>query len=863
MNWEEYVQNFAQNEDPDYKSISFLFPDIERKQPSFFTRLNSHLLSEFALFEQKKAIIIYPTSDDFVLSVVFFQLIEEVLSGNVTKKGSNAADLKPGDKFKIGEAVVQCDRQQITDGVKYIFFNTRKGKNSHNTTGLPVDKLPPVEVAPATAGLSSEKDFWAEYHRLFSNGVFQEKALTLADRIKKGRIEQNGAVLIVSRNEHFTQAILDFEVEGRKVTDLISIHKAKFDGTLMPMGKSAYAPQIIIVPTIPAAYEVAIKSGNKILGIYIDTGSIKSIVEFEGDILGLTDEVDAPLYFFVPESSSLDYTLLLDRGFEVFRWTPGMVGDFIISNSDKSCHPFLNAVNKHTILPYCVANTALSGAFAELKQVEKESGSNQYVTDSIALLFKYVFLLARLCGPLTKTELVSLIETGDRTIGSMMDPTVFNHLSDQQLAKRLEAIWKQIKKDLPVEYPLKEVALVCDCFSERLLTEKKVFLVVPNDLNKAGVTESLNELLNQIQIRPQLTVLNLEEFYECNEMCDYVFICGWLGKDKMKQIIFSNVAPNYVPILYDFELPWLRASIDRWNIENSKSNISAFVPEIEEPEESKLSLDYSWFVEPEEPPEEDDFEDLVQKAQKLQWHGYSDFQPGDTAAEGRLVTFSDGSFGVFSRGYSITKIPADEDQSLSSVSVNELYVGDIVIFGGSDHDFLVSESNKLLCKEGHEDSLAIAMSWRDAIHLAKVAGMSDEEIIRRFKKEGIVRTDITFHQWLDDESNVICPRNKEDLIRMSLALGDDTLCDSADDIILHSRIVRAARVSTGKLLMKRLKENIEVGQAIKRLHDLSEFAHQSYVIDVMGVGKVQILSVVEVGQVATYPQRIINQRKAF
>ena len=862
MNWEEYVKHFSQVENPDYGSISFQFPDIERKQPSFFTRLNSHLLSEFIFMEQNKAIIIYPTSGDFVLSVVFFKIIEGILSGDSTTDPS-AVELQPGDKFRIGDAIALCRSRYVAgNGVTFISFGPTKGSNC---TSIPASTFPRVEKVPAETATSSYKKIDDEFHRIFKfkDGSYHVEAQTLSDKIKQGKILTNGTVLIVSRDEKFSSAIEDFTIEGKKVTELISIHKAKFDGTLIPIGKSAFTPQIIIAPTIPAAYTAA-NSGNKIVGIYIDTGSIRSFAEYESDLLGLTDEIDVPLYFFIPESSSLDYSLLLDRGFEVFRWIPGMVGEFIISMSDESCHPFLNVVSKHTILPYCVANPTLSNAFATLKAIEDEcEGNQQQVTDSIALLFKYVFLLARLCSPLTEAELSALIERGDKTIGDMMDPKVFSFNKNQQLAKKLEATWEIVKKELAAMYPLKEVALVCDLLAKEDFANKRVFLVVPNDLNKAGVTESLESLLNQIDNKPVLSIFTLEEFYENSELGDYVFICGWLGKEKMKRIIFSNAAPNFVPVLYDFELPWLRASINRWNNENSKSNISFFIPDIEEPEESELSLDYSWFEEPLKPSDGEDFDELVQKTQKLQWHGYSEFQKDDTEAEGRLISFSDGSFGVFSQGYSITRIPTQEDQSVSSVSVSELFIGDIVIFGESDHDLLVSESNKLLCSEGHEDSLAMAMSWRDAIRLAKNSGLSEEEIIKSFKKEGIVRTDTTFREWLDDESAVICPRNKEDLIKISTALGDDILCDSAEEIILASKIVRAARVQTGKLLMKRLRENLDVADAIKRLRTSNEFSHQSFVVDVAGIGKVEILSVVEVGQIATYPQRIINQRKVY
>ena len=109
MNWEEYVQNFSLSENPDYRSISFLFPEIERKQPSFFTRLNSHLLSEFVLLEQNKAIIVYPNSDDFVISVVFFQLIEKILSGDADSVSKDDAELadKLAAIFDFKEKIAQ------------------------------------------------------------------------------------------------------------------------------------------------------------------------------------------------------------------------------------------------------------------------------------------------------------------------------------------------------------------------------------------------------------------------------------------------------------------------------------------------------------------------------------------------------------------------------------------------------------------------------------------------------------------------------------------------------------------------------------------------------------------------------------
>ncbi|MGN1075882.1 MAG: DrmE family protein, partial [Candidatus Enteromonas sp.] len=274
--------------------------------------------------------------------------------------------------------------------------------------------------------------------------------------------------------------------------------------------------------------------------------------------------------------------------------------------------------------------------------------------------------------------------------------------------------------------------------------------------------------------------------------------------------------------------------------------------------------DYSWFQKPaEKEVDDDDFDDLLQKTQKMQWHGFSDIRPDDAVVDGRLISFSDGSFGVFTEGFSFTRIPSDENQSLASVSASDLNIGDIVIFGGSDHNLLISESAKLLASEGHEDSLTIASSWRDAIRSAQNSGMSDNAIIKEMQKNGIIRSDAIFRQWLDSESSIVCPRNKEDLERISLALNDELLFEMADEIVEHAKIVYSARIRTGKFLMKKLMENLDVASAISKLHSSNEFTSESFVIDVAGIGKVQIVSIVETGQIEKFPQRIINQRKVF
>ena len=668
MTWEEYVKNFSLGENPDYQSISFLFPGIERRQPSFFTRLNSHLLSEFVLMEQNRAIIVYPSSDDFVLSVVFFQMVEGIVSGDNLSDKNNIDEMKLGDKFFVGDAVVLYKKSEQINGKPYIGF----GPEGKSTVLHPVEIMPRVEKAPAEAKVSSEKKFDEEYKRLFKDGVYQETVRTLADKIKRGRFAQNGAILIVSRDDQFTNAIDDFTIEGQKVTDLISVHKAKYDGTLKCIGRSGFSPQVIIAPTIPAAYVAATE--NKISGVYIDVRSLRTISEFENEIRAIIDEIKAPTFFFVPESYSLDISLLKDLGFEEFRWVPGMVDENVISNSDSSCQPFLKAISDLTVFPYCVPNPPLSSIFESLKRLEEEAeGTNQHITDSVALLIKYVFLLSRLCANLDENELNDLLERGEKVVGSMMSPAVFTYLDNQQLAKELNNIWTTIKNELKSKYPLKEVALVCELLAKKDFSEKDVVLVVPNDLNKTHVINSLNELMEKNETAPNLFVLSIDEFNEMSRSFDYVLTCGWLGKEKMRSILFSNVAQNYVPVLYDFELPWLKASVRRWNCEMSSSNLSHFIPEIEEPERRELSLDYSWFEEPAKPSEDVDYDDILQKTHKLQWHGYSEFQETDTKGEGRLISFSDGSYGVFSSGYSMTKIPMQEEQSLISVSANESF----------------------------------------------------------------------------------------------------------------------------------------------------------------------------------------------
>ena len=179
-------------------------------------------------------------------------------------------------------------------------------------------------------------------------------------------------------------------------------------------------------------------------------------------------------------------------------------------------------------------------------------------------------------------------------------------------------------------------------------------------------------------------------------------------------------------------------------------------------------------------------------------------------------------------------------------TIDELKVGDYVLFRESDKDIIREIADSALDQQGLLHLRQVAGLWREALREKHYETGSDlEQLTLLLWEAGCERQPSTINNWLFDEDQ-IGPADRKDLERVAEVTGHAEITDRLQEIIKAISAVRGAHLQASRFITDRLLRNLP---AILDSEPSSPGDRgRSVVLELDNFGQIMILRVEEIDE---------------
>jgi len=869
MLWSNYIQDFASREEFSYASLKLSFPEISYFGPTFFVRLNQNLLNDFYIYDQDQYVFVYPNSKHFIISLLVFKTIRDVLTGDVTGV-FDPYKFKKGDRFRFCDAIgiFECI-EKGNDGITRFLFS-RLG-DGQDRMGLPIEKLAPLELANDDVKLSTRKKFDEEYKK-YSKLCFCKKTLANNDEdlminVAKNRALQSSGIILVTKINYATNVLQHSTIGNKPLLDCISVSVLSSNGAEKSLCNGISNPEIILAPNVNSVVSY-LQKGRSISAVFFDLERINCLVD-DVDALQIIGSQDKDgrrpsLIFFCPNNNSFDLSFFLDRGVPVFRWTNALVNDDLVYRNLQVGSKILFNFANQKIRSITCHSDFLEDAHKQLNNCQTEIQDEQMpLINAYSNLWKALMYATRCLILPSDAILDGMTIPVGQIMDSLRDPKIRHYMSRPELMDELFNVWDDIQLFFAGKSPKEEI-LFDELLSKPNYRNKKIALVVTEEQLSPTILGRIDDQIfirniKGINIRP-CDIFTPETFAESEGGYDIVIICGWMKKDIMKKIIFSNLSREYVPFLYPFETQWMANSVNLWKEEIEESHINEFNAEIDDPGTKPINIQLDTDLDLQST---EDLESIIAKSNDTRIRGLSSNNNNESTKYARYISFNDGSYGAYTEGYSFTSVRDLEDEDEASAtekSASELSIGDVILMFDSSKDVIKELAERILKRNGDSDCITTAALWKSSFVSARLRGLDDEAILLKLKMAGIKRSVPEFRLWLDESSPIICPRGLDTVMKIAQAMDDQLLLESAEEVTRAATLVRASRIKAGRKLVKSLFSDPEILKKVQETSKSNESFFTTQKVVLPSIGDVFVLRVTDLGDFALFPSSQVNGR---
>lgn len=297
---------------------------------------------------------------------------------------------------------------------------------------------------------------------------------------------------------------------------------------------------------------------------------------------------------------------------------------------------------------------------------------------------------------------------------------------------------------------------------------------------------------------------------------DHVIVCGWLGRDRMSQLLHSYIASGITMLMYPFESEWFRYATSSWKRQNELNIRAKDFSDIFGLPESDLNIIEHNPQLPAQPPEKEEFSiaDFELKLRTYRYQSYASSSGNkEEVVEAKLVIFAGERFSFLTESHRlpvVTEVIREEDYEgeIPRRDVTQLKVGDYVLFQESNRDIIREIADKGLIRNGQSQMRKVAGLWRDVLRQSylKTSG-NISEFVNFMQRAGCKRHAQTIKNWLTDDDQ-IGPGIMTDLAFIARALSSKELTARLDEVTTAISIVRGAHLQASGYIRKRLLLNL-------------------------------------------------------
>ena len=846
LSWNEYIEELLSTPTVlDNMSLQYGGNAIA---VSPIVKASIQMLESMIETEGRHNVFVFPEIKELLYEFVLSKIVFNVAAGkiNITY---DPHTFKPGQKLKYKNCVIEFDRyvERDFDGKERIYIRFSDG----GTYGLPPEIAPIFQIADSdTKRFSKSKAFYDVYSA--KRALEEAKALpenrNIIEALTDYKTHLDGSIFLITNvknaKEYFDQTFIN----GIPLKDVLLIGKVQTDGSI----DSCYSGQLSGHPAIVLASDLysvinAIGQGAKVQSIIINS-SQNTVIDNQLDTLDDLSREEFPILCLTDTSNSFELDVLLDRGYNVWRWDANSLVETIHASNQKTTGKRIRNCAKQA-LTYERVNCAEITEALHLIYSHKSEIENQG-TDVISAynkLFSLLFTSLRIAVPFEREEI-------GRVQGILEECKVAleheKRFMSQELYRDLVKAIANFEKVFVFSFDNPKVSKIAEIISSKKYSS--VCIVITDRLDKMRCEEYWRNFAVRKHSPTVVKVLYPQEYASSDTVrYDATIIVGWLNNKNMRNVIYCYGTQEYIVLTYECEEKWRKAHTRTWSRSLSNSSNNRIVKNSFS-KKARATISDRRFTDEPMVSHEDTFDELTDIENLIQINTYRQYGVSangqNQIVEAYPVNFVGGYLAFYRTGHkviTVTDIIVDGKDNVSLKTPDLLRNGEFVAVREAQRDIIRDIADKILENSGKPHAREIALRWREALSVETMFSTMDE-IYHNLQSHGCTRGYQTVKNWIEDEDQFSLS-SKDDLVCIAKALNDDMLLESIDDVYMAGIDVKRAHVKAGQYLSQKLRA--QVADRIAEFGEIDAFNFWDPIeLQLEDIGKVIILKIIDINR---------------
>lgn len=843
MEWREYIKQMLLDcSDFDNLLIS-LDEGIEKAPVPPIIKASLIMLEKMIKNQGKRNLFIFPEMEESFLIFVIFKVFYNILLGKI-KGDYNPKRFKKGEILKLGNAVVQFNGITQVSSTDCISVVLAEGTISN----APMALCPAFQKVETKRKLSKYGAFKKEKERIVTELAAESEKNKYLTRIMQSKTHMDGSIGVVTSVARICKQVGETEINSKRLSDVFLFASANYEGEIKNIapGQLAGNPAMIFTSDLYSVGAVMEQPKSRIQSLIVDVSNSNGI-QNQLDALDNLLKKDIPIVCLTDNANSYEIECFKKRNFNIWQWNSSNITEDLCSPSpillsEKKLESFKNLCVEYLFDDdYDEMSMAMNELSRSKNDVLKASVS---MTKVFEILSNLTFNAIRRITPFADTDSSGANQTLHECVEILNAEKKF--ISEENY-KDFSNVIDVLEKVYRPNFTLPKIGLLRSRLAQ--ITEDKVVLVISNKNDKNLAEQFWNKWDNN-SFR-KVIVMYPDEYINTRKIVGRTVIVGWLKHSIMRKIFYSGVSAKYDVLLYKCERKWQGCEI----YYQQKLNACLCNKEIVKKSLSGKNeiIDVANLVVPTNVPQTKKNDDELEEIESIVRDNRIKRYAKNGSSSSQLIDVIPVSFiGNYLSFYrlehkiiSVSRIISgdDNDAGIDLKTPSELFEGDFIAVRETNRDLIKEIADKILVNQGKNSARAEARLWKDALRIEIALG-NQEDLVKKLKKNGCNKGNITIQKWLDDD-NMIAPKLRDDIEAIALATENETLYEKIDQVCIAASDIRAAHIKAGRILSDELKKKIAVKLRTNSVDPFNIW--DPFDIYIENVGNIKILKVIDIG----------------
>lgn len=844
MEWSEYI-SYLLTTGKNFDDLSISLDEghtITEVPPIIRTSIT--MLDKMIEKQGKLNVLVFPEKVQSIFIFTLMKLFHNISSGKI-KSNYDPTGFTPGEKLKVGNAIVEYLGMQEKDGKQYLSIKLA----DLDSCTAPLSYCPIFQRVTTKRRLSKFKQYVAarkvavDAMKGFASGSDQLAYVT------DMKTHMESSIFTMTSVVGAKDQLRKCRIGGKKVTDVFFIGQADYEGNISNVspGQMSGIPAIVFASDL-YAISAASEENNQIQSIIID-GSNSHTLQDQLDALDELIKLNIPIVCITDIANSFEIGPLTARGFNVWRWDKDSITDQLYDAVPLSSDRKIKNCARQTVTYLKADGAEISTVMKFLARHRKETKEQSpQMMKMFERLSNLTFSALRTTVPMSDIDADMAEKMLDDCHEILIKEKTYN--LPGTTVDDYEIIIEALRKVYSYGYEFKKEKMLKDFLLEH--KTEKIILIIPERSSKQKIQNFWSSWCLQHCVKGYVKVLFPAEYYAWPAGdADITIICGWLKRAVMRKLIYGFNTTAYVVLLYDYENRWKNHDSRRWIKALDNSGNKSIIEKSFATDKIPVStVRYEKDISNQEPEEQQDELgeiELILRENKYRQYVNGGTHSGSDVVQAIPVNFVGGYLAFYRTGHKVvaaTQIILSDADKIEIKIPSELKVGDFIVVRESDKDIVRELADVVLENSGKGHLRALASKWREALEI-ELLFCSVDDFCEKVKAAGCNKGISTIKRWIEDD-DVIAPRSKEDLRILAEITENETLLELLDSIFEAAQEIRNAHVLAGRKLSEQLKHTL--AKELKQFEDIDPFNFWEPIeMDIEGIGNVKVLKIIDIG----------------